>query len=102
MNDYTALLNATHTLASQLHDLQDTAVAQYAPVVASLIETVSRDAQDIERTLDGLLDFCGHPPALDLYRRLCRHYFAIDPVATASYINAYREMWDADEAEADE
>lgn len=57
----------------------------------------SRDARRIERTLDGLLDFCGNPPTLDLYRRLCRHYFDIDPVATASYINAYRELWDSNE-----
>jgi len=46
-----------------------------------------------------LLDFCGHAPTLQLYRRLCRHYFDIDPVATVSYINAYREMWDSEEVE---
>jgi type I restriction enzyme R subunit len=42
---------------------------------------------------DGLLDFCAYPPALQLYKRLCRHYWEIDPVATSSYINAYRELW---------
>jgi hypothetical protein len=41
-----------------------------------------------------LLDFCFFDPALQLYRRLCRHYFAIDPAATGFYIDAYREMWD--------
>ena len=29
-----------------------------------------------------------------LYKRLCRHYFDIDPRATAFYIDAYRKMWD--------
>jgi hypothetical protein len=38
-------------------------------------------------------DFNHGPP--QLYRRLCRHYFAIDPAATAFYIHTYREMWDS-------
>ena len=63
---------------------------------AEVIATRSRDVRQIEHTLDGLLDFCGHEQALLLYRRLCRHYFDIDPAATADYINAYRELWDSE------
>lgn len=97
LQDYAALLQSTGRLARQLQGLHETAVAQYTPAIEALLVTASSNVEDIERTLDGLLDFCGHPSALDLYRRLCRHYFAIDPVATASYINAYREMWDSDD-----
>lgn len=100
MNDYAALLNSVTALARELQGLQAVAVAQYTPVVETLIATASRDARQIERTLDRLLDFCGHASALDLYRRLCRHYFDIDPIATASYINAYRELWDSDEVKS--
>jgi len=32
-----------------------------------------------------------------LYRRLCRYLLDIDPEATTSYIQAYREMWDEKE-----
>lgn len=99
MSDYPELLNSTHVLARELQELQAVAVAQYTPAVETLIATGNRDAGQIERTLDGLLDFCGYDPTLDLYRRLCRHYFAIDPVATASYISAYREMWDSEESD---
>lgn len=99
MSDYSALLESTHAIARELQGLQAAAVAQYTPVVEALIATGCRDTRQIERTLDGLLDFCGHAPVLLLYRRLCRHYFDIDPVATVSYINAYREMWDSDEVE---
>jgi hypothetical protein len=93
VNDYPELLKSVHALA---RELQAAAVAQYTPVVEALIATGSRDARQIEAALDGLLDFCGHGSALDLYRRLCRYYFGIDPVATVSYINAYREWWDSD------
>ena len=72
------------------------AVRVYAPVVDSIIRIQSRDVRYIERTLDGLLDFCGYDPALQLYRRLCRHYYDIDPAATVGYVNAYREMWDSE------
>jgi len=34
-----------------------------------------------------------------MYKQLCRHYWDIDPAATAHYINAYREYWDSDAKE---
>ena len=71
-------------------------MAQYTPVVDALLRTGSRDVRAIEQTLDGLLDFCGSDPALQLYRRLCRHYFSINAAATAYYVHAYREMWDSE------
>jgi hypothetical protein len=30
---------------------------------------------------------------LGLYKKLCRHYYQIDPQAVLFYVNAYREMW---------
>ena len=78
-------------------DLQQRAALQYRPVVDDILRTDCRDAQYIEHTLDGLLDFCGHAPVLMMYRQLCRHYWLIDQAATALYVNAYREFWDSDE-----
>lgn len=85
------------TLLGQVQQLQEKAARQYQPVVEVLLRTGSRDVQQIERTLDGLLDFCGYAPVLEMYRRLCRHYWDIDPVATADYIKLYRERWDSEE-----
>jgi hypothetical protein len=84
-------------LAAEIDALNHRAVREYEPVVETLVRMRSRDKVQIEQALDGLLSFCGFAPALDLYRRLCRHYWEIDPVATASYVDAYRTMWDADE-----
>jgi len=96
MNDYGTLFHSVSIIAEYMQGLQAVAVAQYTPVVETIIATRSRDVRQIEHTLDGLLDFCSHEQALLLYRRLCRHYFDIDPAATASYINAYRELWDSE------
>lgn len=84
-------------LVGSVRELGQRAALQYRPVVDDIVRSGSRDAQHIERTLDGLLDFCGHEPMVLMYRELCRHYWQIDPAATAFYINAYRERWDGEE-----
>ena len=61
-------------------------MAEYAPIVDSIVRARSRDIRHIEHTLDGLLDFCFDPEALLLYKKLCRHYYDIDPAATAEYV----------------
>ena len=84
-------------MVEELKRLQLQAAQQYEPVVDALLRDGSRDVQQIEHTLDGLLDFCGHAPVLAMYRRLCSHYWDIDPAATADYVKAYREQWDSEE-----
>ena len=84
-------------LVDSMRELEQRAALQCRPVVDDILRTGSRDAQQIEHTLDGLLDFCGHEPVVLMYRQLCRHYWQFDPAATTFYINAYRERWDSDE-----
>lgn len=96
----TLLANVT-ALAENLRGLQELGVARYTPIVEAILRTRSRDVRHIEHTLDHLLDFACHPAGLRLYRRLCRHYWDLDPAATAAYVNAYREMWDTEEEEAE-
>ena len=93
-------MEAIRTLAGSMRELQQRAAQQYLPVVDDILRTGSRDTQHIEHTLGGLLDFCGHEPVLRMYKKLCRHYWDIDPAATAYYVNAYREYWDSDAQEA--
>jgi hypothetical protein len=84
-------------LVREMRELERRAARKYRPVVEDILRTRSRDIAHIERTLDGLLDFCGFEPVLEMYKQLCRHYWHIDPEATAYYVNAYREYWDSDE-----
>ncbi len=81
-------------LAEDTQMLAHQAVQQYSAEVEVILKVQSRDSQRIERCLDGMLDFCFDAGMLDLYKKLCRYYFDIDPEATASYVYAYREMWD--------
>ena len=91
-----SLFKSVSKLVESISALNRQAVREYTPLVEDIIRTRSRDVRYIEHTLDGLLDFCGYDPALQLYRRLCRHYYDIDPAAAVGYVNAYRDMWDSE------
>jgi len=81
-------------LAKRIRDLSNVAAVEYGAVVENIIRSGCRDANEIEHTLDGLFDFCFDAKVLLLYKKLCRYYYDIDPVATAHYVSAYREYWD--------
>lgn len=81
-------------LTADLQALRKQGIATLAPVVQELVRSGSHDVQRIEHTLDQLLDVACLPEGLILFKTLCRHYWALDPQATADYVNAYRELWD--------
>ena len=70
---------------------------QYSFEVEAILQEKCRDSQRIEYLLDGMLDFCFDGEMLCLYKKLCRYYYKINPVATVSYVHAYREIWDEEE-----
>jgi hypothetical protein len=81
-------------LTRRMRELAREAAPLYSVEVEAILNVRSRDSRRIERCLDGMLGFCFDDDMLLLYRKLCRYYFAIDPEATVSYVQAYREMWD--------
>lgn len=88
--------DAIGDLVQSLAVITRQAVREYAALVNGIVDEQSTDVRHIERTLDGLLDFAFDPEALRLYRKLCRHYYGIDPAATACYVRAYRDMWNSE------
>jgi len=85
-------------LVASLRAHHQQAAAVYTPIVHDLIARRSRDEKKIEHTLDHLLDCACIPEGLALFKALCRHYFSINPAATATYVYAYRDLWDSEEA----
>lgn len=95
-NTYAELLDALSTVISSFQMPHQKAIEALEPTVHDLVRSGSRDLHQIEHTLDQLLNHACTPEGLTLFKTLCRHYWAIDPQATASYVQAYREMWDDD------
>ena len=60
-----------------------------------MIATDGWEKQEVERTFDHLLDLAQHTEGLRLFKKLCRAYWAKDPLTVASYVQHYREMWDS-------
>jgi hypothetical protein len=96
---YQDLLQNLTTVLAPLQALHQQAVETHAPTVREILRNGSRDARLIEHTLDHLLDHACIPKGLALFKSLCRHYWELNPQATASYIKAYREMWDSEDQE---
>jgi len=87
------LLQSIGELAGETRKLAREAERQYSGEVEAILKARICDSRRIERCLDGMLDFCFDDEVLALYKKLCRYYFTIDPSATASYVQVYREMW---------
>ncbi len=97
MTTFEQTVEAIGSLAAQLHRIRAEAAQIYGPEVDKIISSGCRDVPRIERTLDFLLGCAADGACLELFRRLCRHYWDIDPAATAEHVRAYREMWDSDD-----
>ena len=81
-------------LAGQMVALFRQAVPLANAEVDAIIQSGDQSTQRIEHQLDHMLSLCCDLDMLVVFKRLCRYYDGIDPVATAGYVQAYREMWD--------
>ncbi|MFV9691713.1 MAG: hypothetical protein ACNY01_12215 [Desulfobacteria bacterium] len=90
----TDMVQTIKKIAVAQQQLARQAEQQYFFEVESILRDQCREPQRIERLLDGMLDFCFDDKMLRLYKMFCRYYLKIDPMATASYVYADREMWD--------
>ncbi len=95
-NEIKELANKIATLHKEiaLHTL-----LYWKPKAEQIINTKSRDVNEIEHTLDALCEAAFDDEVLSVYKKLCRYYYDIDSVATAEQIQFYREMWDSDSIE---
>ena len=94
---YQELLAELSATIAPLQALHEQAVEALELTVQDILRSRSRNAQRRERTLDQLLNHACLPAGLALFKALCRHYWTLDPQATASYVHAYREMWDGED-----
>ncbi len=82
-------------MAKNVQSIVQRAIIEYDRELNKIIDSNCREKRRIERTLDGMLDFCFDKNMVELFRRLCRYYYAIDQKATAEYVFIYRDMWDS-------
>lgn len=82
------MTNEIKELVAQQQQLAKQAIAVYTPLVDEIISTQNREENHIELTLDYMLGFCFDARMLQLYKKLYRHYWAINPLPITSTITA--------------
>ncbi len=81
-------------ITSQLNQLSQQAYKTYLPIVEDLC---NREAsEEVTHCLDFMLDFAYDKQILGLYKNLCRKYIYTYPESIKYYIDAYKEVWDAE------
>lgn len=83
-------------MAEKMIELSEMAVFQYRPIVECILCEEITDVMEIERIMDGMLDFCQFDNMLSLFKELCRGLYSKYPVLVHDYILYYREMWDTE------
>jgi hypothetical protein len=85
-------------MVRQIQKLNEITLAGIKPQLDNVIRNRITDSKTIEPLLDELLDCAGmSEEGLELFKRLCRYYFRIDPTTTAEYIYIYRDLYDSDD-----
>ena len=92
MDDLTDMMKE---IALQIKKINEIAYYQYKPIVSDLCGRVA-PLDEVEHTLDRMLDFCGDEAFLGLFKDVCRHYFDIYPEMIAYQVNSYREIFDTE------
>ena len=83
-------------LAGQIQGLAQQALYLYTPIAEDIIAGRITGENDIGYQLDFMLGFCHDDAVLVLYKRVLRSLYNKYPGLVASYIQAYREMWDSE------
>ena len=87
------IFNNIKSIVQELNTLSKTNLERFTNIVDDIIVSNSKDEKHIELTLDRLLDFCYDDENLLLYKKLCRYYLTINPIATEDYVKFYFEIY---------
>lgn len=95
------ILNDISALIVQLEEQKKTIYSHYVQAVASVIAGRITAENEIERIMDGLLDFGDDEKFLVLYKKLCRHVHNFYPQMVGEHIALFRMQFEEKEVEDD-
>lgn len=87
-------------LADRLRSLRDEAFTQYSRLVEQVLNDRITDKREMERIMDGLLDFCDEERFIEIYRKLCRHIYHKHPQLVGEHVALFRAQFEAAEEES--
>lgn len=99
MDNMNKTLESLNELAEQRQEVYDKAYQVYTDAVNSMTAVLVPDEQQVGELFDGLLTFCDDKRFTELYKRLCRHIFALYPNLKDNYIQLYHSKYETTEYE---
>jgi len=88
------LMNSLSEVVKEHQQLVKRALGIYSVKVSVLINSQTKNNEEIQHLLDGLLDFFFDDDFLLLFKKVCRYYYPINPQITVNYVYIYRDLWD--------
>ena len=98
-NELEACFAAIGEIVQELSRLTDTAYQQYSRLVEQVLSGRITEEREIERIMDGLVDFGDDPRLLELYKTLCRHIYYKHPALVKEHIALFRLQFEETEDE---
>lgn len=92
-----ACFAAIRETVQRLSRLMDTAYQQYSQLVEQVVKDRITGEQEIERIMDGLMDFGDDQRFLALYKTLCRHVYYKYPDLVGEHTALFRLQFEETE-----
>lgn len=86
--------NELSEMLTQFEEQKKVIYDHYVGLVASVIGGHINTESEIERIMDGLIDFGDDERFLALYKKLCRHVFYTFPQMVGEHINLFRMQFE--------
>lgn len=83
-------------LGERLGALNTWAVAAYAPMVEDICTRKNVSRKELENLLDWLVSSCISDDMIELFKRVCRHFYHQYPQLIADYVLFYKELYEED------
>ena len=94
-----ACFAAIREIVQEISRLMDAAYQQYSRLVEQVLNGSITDEREIERIMDGLVDFGDNPRLLELYKTLCRHIYYKHLALVKGHIALFRLQFEETEDE---
>ena len=92
--EYKEMLDKIVEIAKPLAELQEYRYNLISSNIKYILNNNIKDEREIEQALEDIFEFCDDEDALQLFRKLCGHYYKINPVATAHHVQWYINEYD--------
>ena len=88
---------AIREIVQEISRLMDAAYQQYSRLVEQVLNGRITEEREIERIMDGLVDFGDNPRLLELYKTLCRHVYYKYPALVGEHTALFRLQFEETE-----